>query len=127
MLLMPLLCLITQLLLPNNIDPQKIKTHLDFFTSYMCIFNSKVQLNISNKLGNAVFESDGYSDFRRCFAGWLKNCKKQKIPDRKIFYFVHTKKCALFRMLRCHSVLIEDLLSEECCPKEKWFIVFICI
>ena len=49
------------------------------------ISNSKVQFNSRNKLGNAVFEGNGYQDFLRCFADWLENWQSKKFPIAKNF------------------------------------------
>ena len=61
---------------------------------YVCwaISNSKVQFNSRNKLGNAVFEGDGYADFLRCFTDWLENWQNKKSPIAKNFTFSTPRK-----------------------------------
>ena len=59
------------------------------------ISNSKVQFNSHNKLGNAVYEGDGYPDFLRCFAVGSKTGKIKKIPIAKNFTFSTQRKALI--------------------------------
>ena len=80
---------------------------LSLIQTWWTITNSKQRYS-PNKLGNAVVDGDGKTDFLRNFADWIEVW--QQCPN---FTLSAQTSSALVRTLRCQAMLVDELLEEN--------------
>ena len=92
----------------NNADSAEF---LDLVKTWWVTSNSKRIFNSCNKLGNTAVRGDGKPQNLRSFASWIKNWKNQHISNAQKLTLTAQSNDALVRTLQCHTVLIDDSLS----------------
>ena len=85
---------------------------LDLIYIWWTLSNSKTTKNSRHFLGNAAVANDGKPQFLREMADWLEKWETMKIINAEKFTISAQTSQALQRTLRCHAMLIEDLLSD---------------
>ena len=85
---------------------------LTLFSKWWVLSNSKARHSTANFVENAAVIGDNKPSFLCAMADWIQNWQEKKIPNCEKFTLTSQTTSAFVRTLKCHNLLIEDLLAE---------------